>query len=108
VSQNQTMQPVGYVISAKRDDGTKHYMGIDRSSGGYEYWTGLSGAQIYGTESEADAALVKHDDGRAFLHRVTDASNAKPNRYADISIEQLTTRTLSTKRVMFNVDRDLA
>lgn len=86
------LQPfvAGFMVVATRDDGSRHYMAIDYSSGGHEYWSSaLSGAAFYASEDEATADLAKRQHGGVFLHSASGADFSKPERTVRIGVERL-------------------
>ena len=56
------METIGYVISAKMDDGKLEYLCIDSESGGYPYWGSFDSAKYYNSTESAAKIITESSD----------------------------------------------
>ncbi len=62
-----------FLVMATKENGEQIFWGIDQNSGGYPCWVGLSYAQFFKTQKEAESVL-------------TDSSLTSPSKMSDGSI----------------------
>lgn len=94
---------VGYIITAKRDDDSRVFMGIDYASCGYEWWSASAAdAKFYACAEDAQADIERRM-GSAFLHAASGADYGRPDRSFLLSVERLDSTTVSSTENRFTL-----
>lgn len=99
-----TVNAVGFVVTAVRDDGSRLYMAIDAASGGYEWWTThVPSARIYSDAKDAWADLKRRMRSTLF-HAASGADYAKPDRTVLLGVDRLdAVELVGTERHRFSL-----